>query len=235
MPTLNIPIATGTDDGQSGTGSGYSATAATYQLGGYFGTANVWMRWLLPIDSGSTITACTVTGNRPSSAGTADVIFRFVKETNPTYPTSSGDYDGRTLTTASVTASYSGTGAWTSADLSTILQEAIDQGGWANNNAVMLFLKDNNSNANHGGFENRIQLQSYENGSNIPTLNVTYTAPAAGQPAVKRLGGVANVHGGYRYGSGQKRWRHQQDNWQQMNGLWLPNNKLVKPDEKLAV
>lgn len=179
MTAFSYQPATGTDDGQSGSGSGYS-TSSSPQLGGYYGTAQAWIRVLSDIPAGATINTCTISGNRISSAGTADLRFKFVKEDDPSYPTSGGDFDGRTLTTAYVDASYSGTGAWTSADLSTPLQELIDAGYGTNGKHFMLFILDNNSNANHGGFENRIQIRSYDYGSDIPTIAGTYTEAAAG-------------------------------------------------------
>lgn len=180
MASFSASISASTDDGVSGTGSGYLTAGGTMVMGGYFGTANCWLRFPnVTIDQYANVSACTVSGNKQTSAGTADLRFYFVKEANPTYPTSSVDYDGRTLTTAYVDASYSGTGAWTSADLSVPLAEIFQQGGWANGNAIMLFIKDNNSNANHGGFENRIQIYAYDGGINIPSISVTWTAGAS--------------------------------------------------------
>lgn len=176
MTSFSYTSATGTDDGQSGTGSGYN-TSSSIQLGGYFGTANGWFRFASDIPAGSTINSCTLSGTRVSGAGTADLRFKFVKEANPSYPTSSSDYDGRTLTTAYADQSYTGgTGSFTSPDLSSVLQELINAGYGTTGNAIMLFIYDNNSNANHGGFENRVQIYSYDNGSNIPSLAGTYTA-----------------------------------------------------------
>jgi len=179
VTTLSISPATGTDDGQSGTGTGYTNSAGNIQLGGYFGTANGWFRTPnVTISGDATISNLTLTGDKLTSAGTAELIFKFVKEANPTYPTSGTDYDGRTLTTASVIDSESGTGAYTSPNLATPGQEIIDQGGWSSGNAQMLFVKDNNSNATHGGFENRIQLRAMESApSTIPALNWTYSVP----------------------------------------------------------
>lgn len=48
----------------------------------------------------------------------------------------------------------------------------------------MLLVKDNNSNATHGGFENRITFKAYDGSSGeYATLNVTYTDPPAGGSA----------------------------------------------------
>lgn len=177
MTTLSISPAVGTDDGQSGTGTGYMTSAGAIQLGGYFGTANGWFRTPnVTIASGASISSCTLTGDKLTSAGTAELTLRFEKAANPTYPTSGTDYDGRTLTTASVNDTDSGTGAYTSPNLATPAQEVIDQGGWSSGNAQILYVKDNNSNGTHGGFENRIQLRSMEAApATIPSINWTYT------------------------------------------------------------
>ncbi len=239
MPTINQAIAASSDDGQAGTGAGYSTTVPNIVLGGYFGTANGWFRFpSTGIPEGATISTATLTFDKSASAaGLADLIYYGNKVTSPTNPSSDSDYNAKTLTSASVTHnSQSGTtGSYTSPELATIIQELVNQSGFSG--TIMLLIKDNNSNANHGGFENRIRAKAYDTGSGtFPTLNVTYTDPVpGGQPTSKRMGGIANAHGGYRYGSGQRRWRHEQDNWQQRNGLWLPNNKLIKPDTKLAV
>ncbi len=184
MTTLALSPGTGTDEGQSGTGTGYGTGAGATQLGGYFGTANGWWRVTnVTIAPGATISDFRLTGNKQTSAGTADLIFTFEKAANPTYPTSGSDYDSRTQTTANVTGSYSGVGAFTSANCAAPAQEVIDQGTWASGNAQIFYAKDNNSNANHGGFENRIQLYSFETGGgNMPVLTWTYTTPPPSLP-----------------------------------------------------
>lgn len=176
MTTLSIQPATSTDDGHWGTGSGYNAAIAVI-VGGYYGTANGWFRVAnVTIASGSTISDFRLRGTPVSANGTADMKFYFVKEANPTYPTSGSDADGRTKTTAYVTGSYSGTGAFTSANCATPAQEVVDQGTWASGNSQIFYALDDNSNTNHGGFENRINFYSYDYGSNLPSLDWTYSS-----------------------------------------------------------
>lgn len=187
MPTFSASIASGTADGNSGTGSGYNNNGGTCQLGGYFGTANGWFLWPgANIPQGSTITACSFTGTKTDSAGTADLIYQFVKTGSaPTYPTSGTDYNGRTLTTATVTQTTSGTGAHTSPSLVSIMQELVNAYAVTD---ILLFIKDNNSNANHGGFENRIAIKCYDaGGGSYAGISVTY----AGAPITADLGTFA--------------------------------------------
>jgi hypothetical protein len=51
---------------------------------------------------------------------------------------------------------------------------------------------------------------------------------ATGQPARKRMGGVAHAYGGYDPKVGIMRWRHQQ------SGLILPNRTIIQPESRLA-
>jgi hypothetical protein len=191
MTTLALSPGSANDEGNSGTGSGYNVGVRP-QLGGYYGTANGWFRVTnVTIAQGSAISDFRLTVARISSAGTADLIFTFEKAANPTYPTSSVDFDGRTNTTANATSSYSGVGTLTSPNCSAAAQEVTDQGSWVSGNAQILYVKDNNSNANHGGFENRAQVAAYNEGASSPVLTWTYTAGApAGQPIRKRLAGL---------------------------------------------
>jgi hypothetical protein len=57
---------------------------------------------------------------------------------------------------------------------------------------------------------------------------VWWTEAVSGQPARKRMGGVAFAHGGYQPGTGIRRWRHSQ------NGLILPNRSIIQPESRLA-
>lgn len=176
MTTLSLSPGTSTDDGQWGSGPGY-ATATSIVVGGYYGSGNGFFRVTnVTIAGGSTISDFRLRGTPVSANGTADMKFYFVKEANPTYPTSGSDADGRTKTTAFVTGSYSGTGAFTSANCATPAQEVVDQGTWASGNSQIFYALDDNSNTNHGGFENRITFRSQDYGSNLPSLDWTYSS-----------------------------------------------------------
>lgn len=176
MTTLSLSPGTSTDDGQWGSGPGY-ATATSIVVGGYYGSGNGFFRVTnVTIAGGSTISDFRLRGTPVSANGTADMKFYFVKEANPTYPTSGSDADGRTKTTAYVTGSYSGTGAFTSANCATPAQEVVDQGTWASGNSQIFYALDDNSNTNHGGFENRITFRSQDYGTDIPILDWTYSS-----------------------------------------------------------
>lgn len=164
----------GTDDGTSGTGSGYNNNASGIRVGGYFGTANFWIRFSgTDIPQGATILTANVTGSVSTSTGSgAKFKWYGVKEASPTYPTSSADYDGRSLTTATVSETRSGTGAYTSNSLVSIIQELVNQASFSG--TLMLFAKDDGSNATYGGFENNILLRSQEDLTDTATLDVEW-------------------------------------------------------------
>lgn len=213
MTTFNGSIAIGTDDGQAGSGAGYNNNAGGMQLGGYFGTANGWYRFTnVTVDQYANVSACTFSSTRITAAGTAaDLSFYFVKEANPATISSDADFNGRTLTTAFVNQSYSGsTGAFDSPDLSTPVAEIFQQASWANGNSIILFIKDNGSNAHYGGFENRVQINAYDGGTFVPTISITWTAgtpPATGQPARIRMGGIPYAAGNCHRGTKSTRVR----------------------------
>lgn len=183
--TINIAIANVADDGQAGSGAGYNNNFSNVTLGGYFGTANGYFRFLnVTIPKNSTITAADMTaGRRDTQTGQADIIFYANKVADAANPTSDSDYNAKAVTTASVTHSNQtgNTGTYTSPSLVSVIQEIVDQATWASGNALMILVKDNGSNAAHGGSENRITFKSRDGGvTPYATLNVTYDDPPAG-------------------------------------------------------
>lgn len=99
------------------------------------------------IPQGSTITSSTlrVYGNESSSSETVDVIVKGIKESDAGVISSSDRPSQRDKTTATI--------SWTildrainveqsSADLTTIIQEIVDQASWASGNSLILVLED---------------------------------------------------------------------------------------------
>lgn len=164
------------DDGYAG-GGGYQS-AASLRFGQNFGIHNGWVRFpSAGIDANADFSSATFAATYLSRVGTAIGRIYGVKEASPTYPTSTVDYDSRTLTTAYVDWTISsGTGLLTSPDISAILEELAAQGGFSSSSAVMLFLKDNGS----ATFQNYIEFRSQDYGTDIPVLSGTYTPGATG-------------------------------------------------------
>lgn len=191
MTTLSLTITANADDGQSGTGAGYNNSGANIILGAEFGTANGFWRFLnVTIPQGSTINACTFTGTKVAGGtGTADVLYAFVMEANPATISSGSDYNARALTTSQPTQTglTGASGTFTSPSLVAAMQEVVNQGAFASGNAVVLFIKDNGSQAHYGGFQQQIKAKAIDaGGGGYGTLDVDYTPPAtAKQGAAK--------------------------------------------------
>jgi hypothetical protein len=182
MTSITKYPAASSDDGYAGTG-GYQSAAAL-RFGQNFGTQNGWVRFpSAGISANADFSSATIAATLVTRVGTAIGRIYGVKQSNPTYPTSTADYDSRPLTTAYVDWTISsGSGLLTSPDLSDVLEEIAAQSGFSDTSAVMLFLKDNGS----ATFQNYIDFRSYDYGSDIPVLNGTFTegAPPAGGPVI---------------------------------------------------
>lgn len=180
MTTLNIPIAASADDAIEATPAAASVTAAS----GLSDATNEWqgLRFVnVTIPSGATINTASVS-----------VVIAVTSQDEPNHPIYGNDVDdaaafsaiagsvsGRTQTTATVTWSSTdlgatGTSRHDSPDLSTIVQEIIDRGGWASGNA-MAFMIQGSSDASRD-----FNFFFYDNGSLIPEFDADYTAGGGG-------------------------------------------------------
>jgi hypothetical protein len=133
------------------------------------------------IPQGATITAATVTLRMSATQGTGTTVSRFRCEAadNPSPPTTAGQFDGRTRTTAYVDWTMpvgSAGNNYTSPDLSAVVQEVVNRGGWASGN-MMGFLCDDQSSTQWREYNQN------EAGSNKPQLDVTYTTGGGFQTA----------------------------------------------------
>jgi hypothetical protein len=107
-----------------------------------------------------------------------------------TAPTTYGEFDGLTLTTAS--AAWDSVGTWTavdsyqSSDIKTVIKEVVDRAGWTTGNNLMIVHKDDSSsdNAYRGGHSydggmarSSILLVDYSEASGTPTVGQKYPLP----------------------------------------------------------
>lgn len=82
------------------------------------------------------------------SAGACNANIYFEDADNPSAPTTKAQYDGRSLTGA---VAWSSIGSWStdqwydSPDITSILQTVIDRGGWAEDQAIIAYVKNNSS------------------------------------------------------------------------------------------
>lgn len=140
---------------------------------------NIGMRFAnLAIPNGATITSATIqfTAFANNSGGTTDFNIRGELATNATtFAATNGNLSGRTKTTASV--NWTSIGAWTSGattnattpDFASVIQEIVDQGGWASGNALNLFITRNVANTGL-----RTSTSYDDNTATAPLLSVTY-------------------------------------------------------------
>lgn len=133
----------------------------------------------LTLDATDTlVNAVMILKSRTKNGTNPQLIIFGELDANPTHPVSQADFDGRTLTTASV--------AWnpgdvtlgtlvTTPDLSAIVTEIIALAGWTTGNSMTFFVFDNQG----AGFnaENRISFNSVDEGDG-PQLRVEYSCNA---------------------------------------------------------
>lgn len=164
-------IQTGTDNGIGA--ASYSSNPAALIVGKIAVDRNIWLRFAdVNIPQGATVTAATLSfvANTTSSNSVSLRIYGD-DEDNPTVPTNTSDYNGRPRTTAYVDWSTSST--WTagdvvsSPDITTVIQEIVDRGGFASGNAIQIFVQNN------GGTLARY-LDSFSSG-NPPSISISWT------------------------------------------------------------
>jgi hypothetical protein len=149
-----------TEQVSSGTNDGYIAGANFYTVGSaYFGNSagtslNAFFRFsAVTIPVGAYIVSAKVQFKAASNwtSTTVNLKLHFEAADSPSAPTSASDYNGRSVTTG---VTWSGVGSWTSGtwydspSLVSDLQAIIDRGGWAENNAINLFVKNDGSSSN---------------------------------------------------------------------------------------
>jgi len=163
------------DDGYVDSGGAYNNTGAQVLIANLSQNFSIWVRFpSVAIPPGVAITTAYVTftpdSDYPTGTVTVDISAEDVDDA--VAPTDATDFNGKTRTTASETwvvgALTSGTPVNTP-DLSAVIQEIVDRGGWASSNA-MQFLIDYVS-AGEGILR---RFQAY-NHADRPKLHVEYT------------------------------------------------------------
>lgn len=121
----------------------------TVQFGAAGPDANSWFRFQnVAIPNAAIITSAAITLVSSLAQSTTVVLtISGDDEDNASAPASAVDYNGRATTTATVAWNFNT--AWTAGqsvstpDISTIVQEIVNRGGWANGNALQIFIKNN--------------------------------------------------------------------------------------------
>ncbi len=180
--TVSTRIAQSSDDAEQTVSSG-SVTITSGTLNVPRSTTATQLDGLrfqnITILQGATITNATIqfTANNSDTSTTINALIRGEAATNAaTFAATNNNISSRATTSASV--AWSSIGSWTSGattnattpDLTTVVQEIVNQGGWASGNSMSFIISDNSSTS---GTQRR--AYSYDSSSaDAPLLSVTY-------------------------------------------------------------
>ena len=173
-PTINETIAANADDGFEYFGTwdevGYPGYWFYEYLGYYFGTyyRPGWRFTGIGIDQGATIDSATLTVNVLNANGASGTVYGSDIDDMAAWSDSNRPSQ-QAKTTASAAIDATSTGS-KQIDVQAVVQEIVDRAGWANGNDIGLFAEPD---ATYG---TRSSISDYYNGSNIATLDVTYTS-----------------------------------------------------------
>jgi hypothetical protein len=191
-PTVNESITAGSDDvGSIWNGVNFVSFSSTYglQAAGHY-TAFTFFAGLrfqtVAVPQGATIDSATLTINVIAQAGTPNLtVYGDDVDDAPAWANPSSRIKDITKTTASANVVNPGTGL-EAINVQSIVQEIVNRVGWASNNDMRFGFFDN------VGGNNIFNMEALEAaGTSEADLDITYTAAgSAGQPAVKRMGGV---------------------------------------------
>ncbi len=123
------------------------------------------------------VLTCRIAGSNT----TVNTRIRAEKAADPATFSDSTDFDARTWTTEYI--NWDGIGDWTqdveydSADFTAVLQEVIDQGGWASGNAVVILWDDYEERSTQANSTTRYAHSYNSDAAKAPKLVVTYTLP----------------------------------------------------------
>lgn len=180
MATFNATITASADDAQEANNT-VTLTDAVLNVNATTQFAGIRFQ-NVTIPAGSTITAATLTFYFIS--GSYDDPYLTIKGNDvddaAAFSAVNNDVSSRTMTTASVTWDQNsvGIGLETSPDISAVVQEIIDRGGWSSGNSIAFILAaiDNSS---------TFRVRAYDGTTDtFPTLDITYTpgSGGSGQP-----------------------------------------------------
>lgn len=176
MATFTGQVTANADDGQVWPGGFSIADVGIGYDGGY---NHVFARFLnVTIPKNAIITSAKIQYKAMSSLTLASVQTSIYANdvVAPTSPTSDATFTAKALTTAFV--NWDAPGAWVantwydSPDISSVIQEIVNQASWASGNAVMILHKNRRATTPNCN----ITANGYENGAaNAPKLVITYT------------------------------------------------------------
>lgn len=182
--TLDLVIGASEDDSEERLSDGnISLTSTDIELGddpGFYEDQLVGLLFRnINIQPGSTITSAylTFTADETDAVATSITISAEDEDNAADFTTATNDLSGRTLTTASV--DWNSIPAWNtvgethqSPDISSLIQEVIDRGGWSANNKIAFIIS--------GTGERTSEAYDGDVPSSAAALHVEYTGGSAG-------------------------------------------------------
>lgn len=189
MPTINLQVGASADDANEIGGTAVSITA----VGALNDATNEW--------DGVRFQNVTIPpGALILSAVAQFVVFSTIDDPNhtiygediddaPAFTIDGANLSSRTRTTATATWTSSGLGAdsvtyFPTPDLSAIIQEIVDRGGWASGNAIVLLIQGSADASRDLG------VATYDNSpSTAAKLDITYSVPRATRSVYHHLVG----------------------------------------------
>ena len=174
MATWNPSIANSADDAQEsgGTVTITGVTLNCNSLTGYMG----FVFHSCPAPRGSIITAATLSLYFTSgSYDDPDVLIHCqANQNDAVFEALTNNISARSRTTEYTAwdATGVGTGTKTSPDFAAAVQEQINDASYSEGGRVIVIIKGNSNGS-------LMRVNTYDNGSNIPALNLTYTPPGS--------------------------------------------------------
>jgi hypothetical protein len=188
MTTLNLQVGNAADDCLDTENYGFALNGFDDEsllfVGHHSDPGDLWSGFRfrnVTIPAGSTINSATMQLYTNGDSDGSTWRFKIVGEDqdNPgVWADTSHEPSGITETTAKIDWDPStwASGWHTSPDISTIIQEIIDRGGWSSGNAICLVVRNDTSSG-----DNNVEVHDYyAYNSYGAKLDIDYTAPAAG-------------------------------------------------------
>ena len=200
--TINKQISLGTDDGTESNDVAMTLAGTLLNAGHSSTTAfDMGLRWQsVNIAQGTSIISAKLSVYVNSDVGTLSANIRGIDEDNTVTWATDDRPSQRTKTTATITANEANwtdytVDSWAYIDITSVIQEIINRGGWSANNALAVVIEDT-----AGTGENYIAARAYEYAGNLhgAKLDIVYGGTTTRIP-VK----LTNIIDGSRYWVGK--------------------------------
>ena len=177
MTTINKQISLGTDDCYELDDTTISLAEASVYVGYDGSVYDTGLRWQsLNIPQGATINSAKLSLYLTTDTGTLSANIRGIDEDNTVTWAADNRPSQRTKTTATITANEANwsnwaVDSWIDIDISSVVKEIIDRGGWSANNALAIVIENTS-----GVATNAIVARAYEYTGNLhgAKLDIVY-------------------------------------------------------------